>query len=282
MKNNTTGSNLLLLFLALFAFTALFLLLGYGMRFLPDPIGPRSDLFIEGAKVTLYLTVTAGVLGLFLGIIMGLLNLSKNWLLRAPVMLIISFVRGTPLLVQILFAYYAVPEIIKAIFGWMGVEWDVINAIANLQNSFTERSGIELSFSLSEFIPAMVALAVNVGAYNAEVIRGGIQAIAPGQNEAARSLGLTGTQTMMLVILPQATRIVIPPLVNNLVALLKDTSLASSIALLELNLTADRIRSETLQAIPVLTTLAVLYWMMTAVLTFFTDIIERRFKTKSR
>ena len=128
----------------------------------------------------------------------------------------------------------------------------------------------------------MIALALNVGAYNAEVIRAGILAIPRGQTEAARSLGLSGAQTMRTVVLPQALRIVVPPLVNNLVALLKDSSLASSIALLELTLAGQRVSSESFLPIPVLTTVAVVSLALTSVMTNFTDQLERRVKIATR
>jgi len=135
---------------------------------------------------------------------------------------------------------------------------------------------------LNEFWSAVIALSLNVGAYNAEVIRAGILAVPRGQTEAARSLGLSGAQTMTTVILPQALRIVVPPLVNNLVALLKDSSLASSIALLELTLAGQRVSSESFLPIPVLTTVAGVYLALTTVMTFFTDQLERRLKIATR
>lgn len=121
----------------------------------------------------------------------------------------------------------------------------------------------------------MIALALNVGSYNAEAIRAGILAVHKGQTEAARSLGLSHYKTMRWVILPQAIRIVIPPLVNNLVALLKDSSLASSIGLLELTLTGNRITSETFRPVPVLLTVAFVYLILTTTLTGVTALLER-------
>ncbi|WP_027482189.1 amino acid ABC transporter permease [Deinococcus pimensis] len=237
------------------AFYLFFLLLTAVLRFAPEPIGSRADLFAEGARTTLLLTVTSGVIGLGVGVLLGLMRLSRLWIARAPAGLIVWIVRGTPLLVQILFIYNALPQIL---------------------------SSLGIQAQLNEFYSAMFALALNVGAYNAEVIRAGVQAVPRGQNEAARSLGLSGFQTMVGVVLPQALRIVVPPLVNNLVALLKDSSLASSIALVELTLTGTRVTSETFLPIPVLTTVALVYLALTTVLTFFTDILERRLKLASR
>ncbi len=213
----------------------------------PEPIGSRADLFTEGARMTLLLTLTSGILGIVVGVLAGIGKLSANRLLRLPVDFFVWLIRGTPLLVQILFVYYALPSILP-------------------------------SLRLSEFTAAMIALALNVGAYNAEVIRAGILAVARGQNEAARSLGLSKYKTMRWVVLPQALQIVIPPLVNNIIALLKDSSLASAIGLLELSLAGNRISSETFLPVPVLTTVAAIYLILTTVLTAVTVLVERILK----
>ncbi|THF70652.1 amino acid ABC transporter permease [Deinococcus sp. Arct2-2] len=250
------GGTLLLWFgAAAAAFLLLFLLITIILRQLPDPIGPRADLFVEGARMTLMLTLVSGIIGLVLGVIAGIQRTSAVWWVRLPASIFIWLVRGTPLLVQILFVYNAVPPLLKS---------------------------IGINVELNEFWSAVTALALNVGAYNAEVIRAGILAIPPGQGEAARSLGLNGAQTMSTVVLPQALRIVVPPLVNNLVALLKDSSLASSIALLELTLAGSRVSSESFEPIPVLTTVAAVYLALTTVMTLFTDQLEKRVKVGSR
>ncbi len=237
------------------AFYLLFLLITVVLRLMPEPIGSRADLFVEGARTTLYLTVVSGVIGLAIGMAAGLMRTSVSGWVRAPASIFIWLVRGTPLLVQILFVYNAVPPILQS---------------------------IGINVQLNEFWSAVVALSLNVGAYNAEVIRAGIQAIPRGQSEASRSLGLSGAQTMGSVVLPQAMRVVVPPLVNNLVALLKDSSLASAIALVELTLAGQRVSSETFQPIPVLTAVAAVYLSLTTVMTLFTDQLEKRIKIASR
>ncbi|BDP41392.1 amino acid ABC transporter permease [Deinococcus aetherius] len=237
------------------AFLLLFFVITLILRRIPDPIGPRADLFVQGARMTLQLTLVSGLIGLVIGILVGIARTSAVWLVRAPAGLFVWLVRGTPLLVQILFVYNALPPLLQSV-------------------------GIRLE--LNEFWSAVIALALNVGAYNAEVIRAGILAIPRGQGEAARSLGLSGGQTMNTIILPQALRIVVPPLVNNLVALLKDSSLASSIALLELTLAGSRVSSETFLPIPVLTTVACVYLALTTVMTLFTDQLEKRVKIATR
>ncbi|MFC4639658.1 amino acid ABC transporter permease [Deinococcus hohokamensis] len=249
------GTLLLWLLGAAAAFLVLFGLITLILRQMPDPIGPRADLFVEGARMTLQLTVVSGAIGLVIGIIAGIQKTSSNWLVRAPASLFIWLIRGTPLLIQILFVYNALPPLLAA---------------------------LGLKVELNEFWSAVIALALNVGAYNAEVIRAGILAVPRGQTEAARSLGLTGGQTMNTVVLPQAMRIVVPPLVNNLVALLKDSSLASVIALLELSLAGSRVSSETFKPEVVLPVIAAVYLALTTVMTLFTDQLEKRVKIASR
>nr|WP_225429989.1 amino acid ABC transporter permease [Deinococcus detaillensis] len=237
------------------AFYLLFLLISVVLKLMPEPIGSRASLFVDGARITLLLTVVSGVIGLLIGLLAGLMKTSSLWVTRAPAGFFVWLVRGTPLLVQILFVYNALPPLLQK---------------------------IGINVQLDEFWSAVVALSLNVGAYNAEVIRAGIQAIPRGQGEAARSLGLNGAQTMTSIILPQALRVVVPPLVNNLVALLKDSSLASAIALVELTLSGQRVSSETFQPIPVLTTVAAVYLALTTVMTTFTDQLERRIKIAGR
>lgn len=222
----------------------LFWLIAHFLHLMPEPIGSRSALFAIGARMTLTLTLVSGVIGVFVGIFLGLSKLSRVKILQYPARLVIWLFRGTPLLVQILFVYYALPAIIPFL-------------------------------KFNEFVAAVVALALNVGAYNAEAIRAGILAVPRGQTEAARSLGLSKYKTMRWVVLPQAMRIVIPPLVNNIVALLKDSSLVSSIGLLELTLTGSRITSETFQPAPVLITVAFVYLVLTTVLTAATTLLEK-------
>jgi len=248
------------------AFLLLFLFITLVLRQLPDPIGPRADLFVEGARMTLLLTVVSGLIGLVLGIIIGIQKTSALWWVRAPASLFVWLIRGTPLLVQVLFFYNAVPP-------------QFFQPAQEFLNSILTPLGQKVP---DEFLPAVVALALNVAAYNAEVVRGGINAVPTGQCEAARSLGLSSSQSMSTIVLPQALRLVVPPLINNLVALLKDSSLASSIALLEITLVAQRVTSESFQPIPVYATVAAVYLALTTVMTLFTDQLEKRVKVGSR
>ncbi|MFC4454887.1 amino acid ABC transporter permease [Deinococcus sonorensis] len=256
-RRTPIGGAALLLWLlgAAVAFYLLFLLITLVLRRVPDPIGPNADLFVEAARTTLYLTVASGAIGLVVGALAGLARTSRFAPLRWVVGIYIWLIRGTPLLLQILFAYNALPLIFQA---------------------------LHLPVQLNDFWSAVLALSLNVGAYNAEVVRAGIQAVPRGQAEAARSLGLSGSQTMLSVVMPQALRIVVPPLVNNLIALLKDSSLASVIGILELVNQGGRIASSTFQFVPVYITLGAVYLALTTVLTLFTDQLERRVQVAGR
>jgi len=211
-----------------------------------------------GAEITIKLTVISSAVGLVLGLVAGVSRLSQNPFFRLPAQFYIWVIRGTPLLVQILFAYNALPFLLEPLWKYL------------------QPLGVPpIQDVLTPYWAAFIALSVNVGAYNAEVIRAGIQAIAKGQWEAAMSLGMKPFQVMRYIIVPQAIKIVVPPLVNNVIALLKDSSLASVITLLELVHQGQRIISITFRPVEVYVAVAAVYLVLTTVLTFFTDWLER-------
>jgi len=255
---------LLFLALLLLGYVAFFALLGLALEryFLLMGFGPERALsagkaMAEGAEITLKLTLISGLAGLVIGVLAGVARLSSRALVRLPATFYIWVTRGTPLLVQILFAYNALPLLLQPL--WPGAQQ-----------------------ALTPYWAAFVALSFNVGAYNAEVVRAGIQAIPKGQWEAAWSLGLSPVDTMRFVILPQALRIVVPPLVNNVVALLKDSSLASVITLTELALSGQRIISATFRPVEVYLAVAAIYLLLTTVLTQFTNRLEEKLKVAGR
>lgn len=211
----------------------------------PEPIGPAAEQFAEGAKVTVGLTIVAGLFGIMFGVLAALAKLSKLPPLRWFANFYIWVIRGTPLLVQVLFVFLALPVLVPGL-------------------------------QLSDFNSAVVALAVNAGAYNAEAIRAGILAVHRGQTEAARSLGLTPFMTFRDIVFPQAFRISLPPLVNNIVALLKDSSLAYTIGVVELTNIGNRVQAATFQPVPSLTTVAIIYLLLTTVLTQISGAVERQ------
>ena len=226
-------------------------LMAIPMSWAPEPIGNNAQYFAEGTRVTVLLTAVAGVAGVLIGVLAALGKTSKWPPLRWLAGVYIWVIRGTPLLVQVLFVYFALPVMIPAL-------------------------------QLSDFNSACVALSLNVGAYNAEAIRAGLLAVPKGQVEAARSLGLSPWFTFIDVSFPQAFKISLPPLVNNIVALLKDSSLAYAIGVVELTNVGNRIQAATFQPLPVLLTSATIYLLLTTVMTQISNAVERRFDVEGR
>jgi polar amino acid transport system permease protein len=153
-------------------------------------------------------------------------------------------IRGTPLLLQILFVWLAVPTLLPE------------------------------SMQISDFACAAIALALNIGAYNAECVRAGILAVPHGQIEAARALGLSPFQTFVDITLPQSMRVALPALANNLASLVKDSSLAYAISVVELTMVGYRVQAESYQPIPVFVTIAVIYLILTTAFTSLTAALE--------
>ena len=244
-RSNATLISALLLMVVVVA------LLGTLLGLLPDPIGTYAEEFAEGARTTLYLTLISGAVGLVLGVGAALARTSANALLRTVASAYIWIIRGTPLLVQILFMYFALPVLIPAL-------------------------------NLPDFAAAAIALALNVGAYNAEAVRAGLNAVPRGQAEAARALGLPKSRVFSDVVFPQAFKISLPPLVSNFVALLKDSSLAYAIGVVELTNVGNRIQSSTFQPVETLITVGVTYLVLTTLVTQVTAAIEYRFDVEGR
>ncbi|KJS50801.1 MAG: nickel transporter [Peptococcaceae bacterium BRH_c23] len=202
----------------------------------------------KAAILTLELTAGAVMIGLVIGLFMALARLSKNRLLRIGAIGYIDFFRGTPLLVQIFLVYFLVPKLLN---------WET------LPDNY-------------QYIAGVLAMGLNSGAYIAEIFRAGIQSIDRGQSEAARSLGMTHSQSLRYVILPQAFKRVIPPLGNEFIALLKDSSLLSIIAIQELFYSAKIIAGRTYQPIPMYIAAALYYLVMTQLITQWVSYMERR------
>lgn len=198
--------------------------------------------FIPAALMTLQVTIFGILAGVVLGIIFALLRISKNPLLNTPAKLYIYMIRGTPLLLQLLFIYFGLVNII----------------------------------SLDRIPSAIIALGIHNGAYIAEVFRGAIQSVDRGQREAGISLGMTSLQVMKRIILPQAFKRAIPPLGNQFIIALKDSSLASAVAVPELLLHARQMASANAMMMEMLTIAAVFYLLMTSVLTFLANTVEKR------
>jgi len=201
---------------------------------------------LVGARVTVSLTLMAVSAGLILSLFLALGKISKNTLLNKICSVYIFFFRGTPLLMQIFFIYYALPMIAPAL---------TIN---------------------SRFLAAFIAYSLNCAAYCAEVIRAAIQSIDKGQFEASRALGLSYAQTMRLVIVPQSIRRLIPPVGNEFILMLKDVSLVSMIALADITRVTRNIEGSTRSALVYIPAM-ILYLIITAVFTLIFRSLEKKY-----
>lgn len=195
-----------------------------------------------GLWTTVWLSLVSGVLGLIIGLTTGLCRLSNNPTLRDLSTLYVELVRGTPLLVQIFIFYF------------------FIGTVLNLSREFA----------------GIAALSLFTGAYVAEIIRSGVQSIARGQNEAARSLGLNATQSMRYVVLPQAFKRVLPPLAGQFISLVKDTSLVSVIAITELLKSGREVITTSFSPFEILFCVAGLYLLINLPLSNLASRLERR------
>jgi polar amino acid transport system permease protein len=230
-----------------------------------DVVGNQlfNSRILHGVVVTIRLTVISMVIGIVLGVVLAVMRLSPNKLVSGASWLYIWFFRGTPLLVQILFWSF-ISALYKRIT--LGVPFGgpaLINADAN--------SLIPVS------VAVILALGLNEGAYMAEIVRAGIISVSHGQTEAAQSLGLGRLQTLRHVVLPQAVRVVIPPTGNEVISMLKNTSLVSVVAYAELLYSVQLIYSSNFQQIPYLLVAVIWYLAMTSVLYVGQYFIERRF-----
>ncbi|MEW6662189.1 MAG: amino acid ABC transporter permease [Bacillota bacterium] len=205
---------------------------------------------VKAAGVTIQLTVISITLGIAIGLVISLMRMSGRRPLKWFAVAYVEFLRGTPLLVQIMIIHTAIP--------------------------------VMLGYSPIAFISAIIALGVNSGAYVAEIFRAGIQAVDRGQMEAARSLGMTWGQAMQYVVLPQAFKISIPPLGNEFIALLKDSSLVLIIGVLELMGQGRLIIGARPRPVETWFAVALLYLVMTRSISMLVNYAERRLKTGDR
>ena len=201
-------------------------------------------LFERGVAVTLGFTAGTIALGLVIGLVVGMGRLSKSWLVNAPLVAFIEAFRCTPLLVQIIWFYYALPVL--------------------------------LGLQIPATIAALLVLSFYTGAFYAEIFRGGIVSIEAGQWDAARALGLGRWPMMRHVILPQAIRRMVPPFVNQSITQLKNTSLVSTIAVPDLLYQGTLITADTYRPLEVYTVVALIYFAMLFPSTMVAQAYERR------
>ncbi len=228
---------------------------GFNLRVIADHL----PMLVEGALLTVKLTTVAVFFGIIIGTFTGMARLSRHVATRKFAGFYVDFIRGTPLLVQIFLVYMGVPQIVQFLGGLILRRPDFL-------------------FVIPAPVAAMIALSVNSGAYVAEIVRAGIQSIDKGQTEAALSLGLTNGQKMRHIILPQAFRRIIPPLGNEFIAMLKDSSLVSVIALEELVRRGQMVITRTFRPFEIWITVALLYLAMTLVISRFVHWSEKKLK----
>ncbi|AGU49774.1 putative amino acid ABC transporter, permease protein [Variovorax paradoxus B4] len=211
-------------------------------------IWTHRQALLEGAALTVGLTVLTMLLAVPGGIMLALMRLSSNRLLQSASLAFVEFFRNLPLILVIYWVFYVMP---------MAVE-----------------------FQLSPLVTALVALVLNISAYNAETFRAGINSIRKGQLEAALAMGMSRRQAMFKVVIPQAGRRILPVIASTWVSLFKDTSLVSVIAVSELAYSAMQIRAQTFRVLEMLTAMAVLYWLMGYPQAKLVDWIHRKYGVK--
>jgi His/Glu/Gln/Arg/opine family amino acid ABC transporter permease subunit len=211
-----------------------------------DTIYAALPYLLRGTLVTLKIAFFSSLIGFTGGTILGFLHTSSNAFIRSCVTLYVTLFRGTPMLIQVPFFYYLLPEL-----------------------------GIELSL----FATAVIAIGLNSMAYISQIVRSGITSIGKGQTEAAHVLGFSRWQTMCYILFPQAIRRVVPALLSEFITLIKDSSLASTIGVVELFKEGTIIISRTYAVIPIYCAIALIYLVLTTVLSFFASLLERKMNT---
>jgi polar amino acid transport system permease protein len=203
----------------------------------------KIPILLEGCVVTLQISFFALLLGMIFGIAGALCRISSNRALNSLAFMYVWVIRGTPVMVQLFILYFGLPQ---------------------------------LGIKLPSMVAGVLGLAINTGAYITEIIRAGIQAVDKGQMEAALSVGMSFRQAMVRIIGPQATKICIPPLVNQFIMTLKNSSIASLVTITELFRTGEQIIYTTFRSFEVYVTVAVLYLIMNSVFMVIADRLERK------
>lgn len=209
------------------------------------------ELLLAGLKITIQLSSISIVICTVLGIILGIMRLARNALVRLFASAYVEFFVNTPLIIQMFFWYFALPMMLpETLRFWL---WS---------HNY-------------EFIASVIGLSIYTSSFIAEAVRAGIQAIDKGQREAALSTGLSGFQTMWYIILPQAVRIVIPPICNQYLNLIKNSSLAMTIAVPEITFQAQAIESYTFRGFEAFTAATLIYISLTLTVSFLMSRVER-------
>ena len=211
-----------------------------------------TPLLLKGLLVTVEVSALSLAIAVLLGLITCLMGLSHNKVLKAIAKFYIWIMRGTPVMVQAFYVYFAIPQLLQMIF--------------------------HAPFRMTAFVAGAITLSLNAGAYMAEIFRGGVEAVDKGQMEAARSLGLTKGRAMIKIILPQAFRICIPSLVNQFIITIKDTSIVSSISMAEIVYQARIYMGNTMESFATWTLVAIMYLVIISILSAVSRSMERKLK----
>jgi polar amino acid transport system permease protein len=217
---------------------------------------------LGGLGRTIMLTFVSGVVGLLLGLLVGLMNMSKSNALRVIAVSYIGFIRAIPALVLILVLYF-----LSALFPAVSLGLPFMDPIVSVPTNTI----------LSQFGAAMLGLSMIVAGHTAEIIRGGIMSVPKGQTEAARALSIPRGQAFSRIILPQAIRVTIPAFATELITLFKNTSLVSVIGYAELLTVAQNIYGRTYETLPLLTVACMWYLLLTILAMIGQSRLERRF-----
>ncbi len=204
----------------------------------------RYQLLLDGIEITIKVTLLAAFLGLIVGFVIAVCNLSKNKLLRFIGKVYTDVIRGTPAVTQLMIIYF------------------VVFATVDLE----------------KWVIASIAFAINSGAYVSEIIRAGILSVDKGQTEAGRSLGLNGFQTMFSIVVPQAIKNIFPALCNEFITLIKETAIVGYVGLMDIQKAGDFIKSATFEAFMPLIGTAIIYFVIIKLLTILLGIVEKRLR----
>jgi polar amino acid transport system permease protein len=226
-----------------------------------------SPRVLDGLVNTLQLTVVAMLLGIVLGVVLAVMRLSTNPALYAAAGLYIWFFRGTPVFVQLLF------------WGFISALYPMFTlGIPGAKPLFST----DTNSLITPIVAAILGLALNEAAYMAEIVRAGIVSVGKGQTEAAHALGMSNMRTLRRVILPQAMSVIVPPTANNVISMLKTTSLVSVLSFPELLYATQLIYAENFQTIPLLITASIWYLIVTTLMTVGQYYTERHYNKSTR
>ena len=210
----------------------------------------------QGVPMTLFVTIIAVICGLLIGFLIAFMRMSRFKPLNVIAMVYTDILRGTPLLVQVLIFAYGIPAMIQS----MGIQfkWPTL------------------------LIPALICCTLNSSAYMGEIVRSGLQAIDIGQREAAASLGMTHSQAQRLIVIPQAVRIILPPLGNEFVTMIKETAILSYVAIEEITLKGALLAAKTFEFFTAYGGVAIVYLIFTIPLSKFVLYLEKRLDVGSK